>query len=250
MIHSLLAVFLLTSCLVLGGAPIFIGAPAIDRAVPDSEVNYLILDVHTREVLAERWPGIETPVPVGSLVKPFTALAYGKEFPELECNGRRMKFAQALAESCNAYFLNLARNVTSEALTAVTAKYLLPAPRVISPETLIGLGKDWRIPPIALARAYAELSQRSGEMAVASILQGLSRGARAGTSAAIGPGALAKTGTAPCVEKIHHSGDGYSLVLEPADAPRIALLVRVHNVPGSEAAKTAAQILRIIRAGK
>src|SRR5215468_7516695 len=81
------------------------GLPAIDRAVPDQQVNYLIIDVHTRQTLAERWPDADIPVPVGSLVKPFLALAYGRTFPELECDGKRMKFGEALAKSCNGYFL-------------------------------------------------------------------------------------------------------------------------------------------------
>jgi hypothetical protein len=38
------------------------------------------------------------------------------------------------------------------------------------------------------------------------------------------------------------------MVLAPADAPRIALLVRVHGVTGAEAAKSAARILREMRA--
>jgi cell division protein FtsI/penicillin-binding protein 2 len=240
---------LLFACVLFAG-PLLAGSPAIDRAVPDPQVNYAIVDIRTRQVLAVRWSDIETPVPVGSLVKPFTALAYGTTFPELKCNGRTIKFAQALSESCNGYFLQLARSVRPEALDQVAARYSIPLPANDTPETLIGLGTGWRIPPLVLLRAYAELSQRSGEPAVVAIVQGLSRGATMGTSKALGSGVLAKTGTAPCVLEQHHAGDGFSLVLDPADAPNVALLVRVHNVPGSVAAKTAAQILRIIRSGK
>jgi cell division protein FtsI/penicillin-binding protein 2 len=235
--------------------------PLIDLTVPNPQTEYLLIDVHTREVLASRWPGADIPIPVGSLVKPFTALAYNGDFPEFECKGAqdrcwlkrghgRLNFTQALAQSCNSYFLQLAQRVDTHALQTVTAKYSLSSPAVDSPETRIGLGTGWQISPLALTRAYAELSLRGGEPAVAQILRGLEESARVGTSAAIGPGALAKTGTAPCTSKLHHVGDGFTLVLDPANAPRIALLVRVHNVPGAEAAKTAARILMIVRTGK
>jgi cell division protein FtsI/penicillin-binding protein 2 len=232
--------------------------PLIDRAAPEAE--YLVIDIHTREVLASHWPQAEKPIPLGSLVKPFTALAYHGDFPEYECQGGdrcwlkrghgRLNFTQALAESCNSYFLQLARHVHPADLRRVAAKYQLPAPSTDSPETRIGLGTDWQISPLALTRAYAELSLRSGEPVVTRILRGLAESARAGTSAAIHPGALAKTGTARCLSSLHHSTDGYTLVLEPAGSPRVALLVRVHNVPGAEAAKTAARILSILRTGK
>lgn len=235
--------------------------PLIDHAVSSPSTEYLLIDVHTREVVASRWPDAERPIPLGSLVKPFTALAYSGEFPEFVCKGAqdrcwlkrghgRLKFTEALAQSCNSYFLQLAQRVDPSILRLIAAKFSLAAPVIDSPETRIGLGTGWQISPLALTRAYAELSLRGGEPAVAQILQGLEASARAGTSSAIGPGALAKTGTAPCTAKMHHVGDGYTLVLEPASAPRVALLVRVHNVPGAEAAKTAARILTIIRTGK
>jgi cell division protein FtsI/penicillin-binding protein 2 len=232
----------------------------LDRAAPTS-ADYLLIDVHTREILASRWPDPDRPVPLGSLVKPFTALAYRGDFPEFECKGAqdrcwlksghgRLNFTEALAQSCNSYFLQLAQQVDSSALRLVAAKYQIDPPTGNSPDTRIGLGTGWQISPLAMTRAYAELSLRGGEPAVAQILQGLDASARTGTSSAIGAGALAKTGTAPCISKMHHVGDGYTLVLEPASAPRMALLVRVHNVPGAEAAKTAARLLSIIRSGK
>jgi cell division protein FtsI/penicillin-binding protein 2 len=217
-------------------------AALILSGVPPQILNnadYIVIDVHSREVLASNWEDASKPIPVGSLVKPFTALAHGAPFPA--------GFEKALAESSNPYFLDLARETSAEALGVVAQKYSIPSPALDSAETRVGLGKGWQIPPLALLRAYAEMSQRSGEPAVAAILRGLAEGARSGTSSAIGAGVLAKTGTAPCVEKRHHAGDGFSLVLDPTESPRIALLVRVHNVPGKEAAKTAAQILRAVR---
>ncbi len=227
-----------------------ISPASLDRALPAPSANYLILDLESHLVTAARWPDMETPVPVGSLVKPFLSLAYAKPFPTLECAGKRMDFVEALAQSCNDYFLSLARQTSSEDLRRVTQKYSIPAPSGTKSETKIGLGDGWKIPPIALARAYAELSRRAGEPAVGTILKGLERGALSGTSSALGPGVLAKTGTAPCTAEMRHAGDGFSLALYPAEAPRFAILVRVHNVPGAQAAETASRLLQILKSGK
>jgi len=224
-------------------------------ALHAADVNYIVVDVRTREVLKQDWPDADQPIPVGSLVKPFTALAARGPFPELTCNGTidrcwlakghgRLGFRDALANSCNAYFLQLARDVDPHSLAVVAAKFGIPPPDLETPEARIGLGRDWRISPLALARAYCELTARFAEPRVAEILAGLKLAAESGTASAIGHGALAKTGTALCVAKRQHKGDGFTLVLEPADAPRIAILVRVHGVPGAEAAKSAAIILR------
>ncbi len=61
--------------------------PLIDRAAPEAE--YLVVDVHTREVLASRWPDAQVPIPLGSLVKPFTALAYHGNFSRVRMPRRR-----------------------------------------------------------------------------------------------------------------------------------------------------------------
>lgn len=223
-----------------------------------ADVNYVAIDLRTHEVTAREWADADAPIPVGSLVKPFTALAYSGEFPEFVCKGSasrcwlarghgRMAFREALANSCNAYFLNLARDVHPETLAVVAAKFGIPPPSDDAAETRIGLGKAWRISPMALARAYGELAARASEPRVAEILAGLKLAAESGTAKALGRGVLAKTGTAPCVAARRHAGDGFAMVLDPPEAPRIVVLVRVHGAPGSEAAKTAALVLRRMR---
>ena len=219
-----------------------------------ADVNYITIDVRTRQVVKQDWPDADKPIPVGSLVKPFTALASNGSFPEFVCKGAidhcwlakghgSIAFRDALANSCNAYFLQLARDVDAHSLAVVAAKFGIPPPDLDTPEVRIGLGRDWQISPLALTRAYCELTSRSAEPRVAEILAGLKLAAESGTASAIGRGALAKTGTAPCVAQRKHKGDGFTLVLAPSDAPRIAILVRVHGVPGAEAAKSAAIIL-------
>jgi cell division protein FtsI/penicillin-binding protein 2 len=223
---------------------------AIALAAPD----YIVVDVRTREVIERNWADVETAIPVGSLVKPFVALAYNGPFPEFTCKGTgcwlarghgRLRFREAMAQSCNAYFLNLAREQGT--LPVIAAKFGIRAPDADTPKARIGLGSDWKISPLALTRAYAELASRAAEPQVAEILAGLALAAESGTARAIGRGAMAKTGTAPCVAEHRHAGDGFTMVLDPADAPRVALLVRVHGVPGAEASKAAARILHGMR---
>lgn len=232
--------------------PLFLAA-----TIPAGGVDSIAIDVNTRAVIERKWADIDTPIPLGSLVKPFTALAYPREFPQYECKGAasgcwlarghgRLRFGEALAESCNAYFLNLARGVDAQTLRTVAAKFGIDAPRTERVEARIGLGDDWRIAPIAMLRAYAELAARRGEPRVNEILRGLEMAAQAGTARALGRGALAKTGTAPCVDGRGHAGDGFTIVMKPAEAPRIALLVRVHGTTGAEAAKVAARIVKEI----
>ena len=229
-------------------------------AVPSmaAETDYLVVDVRTRQVIEQRWADAEVPIPVGSLVKPFVAAAWNGPFPEFVCRGKadhcwlakghgRLQFREAMAQSCNAYFLNLARGVETDSLHLVLAKFGLTLPAAETPEARIGLGKEWKIAPVALARAYGELASRAGEPRIDEILDGLKLSAVSGTSSAVGRGEMAKTGTAPCVAAKKHAGDGFTVVIDPADAPRIVLLVRVHGVPGAVAAKTAASILRQVR---
>jgi hypothetical protein len=220
-------------------------------ALNGTDVNYIVVDVRTGQIVKQDWPDAEKPIPVGSLVKPFSALASGFPFPEFVCHGAadrcwlekghgRLRFREALAYSCNAYFLQLARGVDEHSLAVVAAKFGIPPPDAETPDARIGLGKDWQISPLALTRAYCELTKRAAEPRVAEILAGLKLAAESGTAHAIGRGTLAKTGTAPCIAKRKHVGDGFTIVVDAG----VAILVRVHGVPGAEAAKSAARILQ------
>jgi cell division protein FtsI/penicillin-binding protein 2 len=225
---------------------------ALEHAFPDPRVSYLLMDLASSREIGSRWMHPMDPVPVGSLVKPFTALAYGEthgfRFPVYTCSGKaghcwlpqghgRMEISTAIAHSCNAYFLELALDVKPEALATVVARFGLTAPQVgVDASTLIGLGDGWRISPLAIARAYSELIARSFDPGVRELLAGMALSARSGTGRGVGPGAYVKTGTAPCVHQSKEDGDGYVIALYPADAPRFNLLVRVHGVPGAKAA--------------
>jgi cell division protein FtsI/penicillin-binding protein 2 len=227
-------------------------------AATATDVNYIVIDIRTRQLVQQDWPDAEVPIPVGSLVKPFTALAASGPFPEYVCRGTidrcwlqkghgAEQFRDALANSCNAYFLHLAKDVDAHSLAVVAAKFGIPPPVDETPESRIGLGRNWQISPVALTRAYCELASRAVEPRVAEILAGMKQAAESGTASAIGRGALAKTGTAPCAAQRKHKGDGFTIVLQPAESPRLAILVRVHGVPGAEAAKSAVPLARKFR---
>jgi hypothetical protein len=224
---------------------------AIDRAFRDSNISYLLTDCTRSREICSRWDHPMDPVRVGSLVKPFTALAYGAthgfRFPAFTCMGcwlpqghGRMEIGTAIANSCNAYFLELARNVSAQELAAVAERFGLTAP---SPEadagTLIGLGTGWQISPFAIARAYSELVARSADPGVNQILAGMALSGQSGTGRGVGRGAFAKTGTA--------ANDGYVIALFPSEAPRFNLLVRVHGTTGAQAAWVCGKMRTYVR---
>lgn len=227
---------------------------ALDHAFPDPNVSYLLTDCATTREICSRWTRLMDPVPVGSLVKPFTALAYGEScgfrYPAFTCSGARCWLAQghgrleigsAIAHSCNAYFLELARAVTPQALESVVQRFGLNSPDPgYETATLIGLGTAWRISPFAIARAYSELIARSVDPGVHQLLAGMALSAQSGTGRGAGPGAYVKTGTA--------GQNGYVIALYPSDAPRFNLLVRVHGMPGAQAAWVCGKMRRYVPA--
>jgi cell division protein FtsI/penicillin-binding protein 2 len=258
--------------------------PAVDAFVHDhargSEISCVLSESGGREVIYARWADFDRPVPLGSLVKPFAALAYaeshGGQFPRIECTPQSgcwlppghgsVEIESAIAYSCNTYFRGLTEQLHHQDLAVVTARFGLTAPRPLAPSgAYFGLGDDWRIAPVSLTRAYEELLKRSAEPVMSRVLAGLEASAERGTANGVaralgGRSALAKTGTAPCIHDGRHSGrhsgrhgggngDGYALVLYPADRPRYTLLVRVHGVPGREAANVAGSILRVVVGG-
>ncbi len=250
---------------------------ALQRDFPSDDISFLLLDAQTGAVLASRWDHPETPIPLGSLVKPFIALAYGElhefKYPAHICRGTRsgcwrprghgaVDLTSAIAYSCNSYFRILAANMTAAQIVPTATSFGLqpPAPGISGP-ALAGLSdhslnkhgfeNQWLISPLNMAHAYLELIRRRDQPGVGLILSGMEQSARQGTGAevdrALGRfGALAKTGTAPCTHAKHAPGDGFTVALAPAERPQVLLLVRVHGVPGAQAAKTAGQMLRRI----
>jgi len=234
----------------------------LEHGFPDPEISYFLLDAASGRVICSRWVHAGEPVPVGSLVKPFTALAFGAthnfQFPAVKCKGEEsrcwlpqghgaMELKTAVAHSCNAYFLELASGVQREALDAVTQRFSLTSPGLGSgPATLIGLGAMWKISPLSIALAYLELSARSAEPGVNTLLAGMALSAKLGTGRGAGAGAYVKTGTAQCLDELRHAGDGFAIALYPTGTPRFALLVRRHGVPGARAASVCGRMRKAL----
>jgi len=227
--------------------------------------SYLLLDARSGVVLASHWENYEQPIPLGSLVKPFTALAYagahGFRYPMYECKGKangcwqpephgKLDITSAVAVSCNAYFRRLAESVTMEQLAPVARSFGLELPAAnFTSANLIGLGEQWRISPMHMAQAYLELYRRKEQPGVAPILEGMRESALRGTGAAVDrqlrhAAALVKTGTAPCTHATWAPADGFVMSLVPAEQPEILLFIRVHSVAGAKAAETAGRMLR------
>ncbi|HLK18782.1 MAG TPA: penicillin-binding transpeptidase domain-containing protein [Bryobacteraceae bacterium] len=228
---------------------------AMNRAFADPKVSYLLTGcVHNREICS-RWNHPMDPARVGSLLKPFTALAYGAShafrFPTFFCEGTasncwlpqghgRMGIVSGLANSCNAYFLELASHVPEQDLAEAAEKFGLSAPPPDADAgALIGLGSAWQVSPFAITRAYSELIARSAEPGVNQILAGMALSGQSGTGRGVGRGAYVKTGTA--------ANDGYVIALFPAEAPKFNLLVRVHGATGAQAAWVCGKMRAYVR---
>jgi cell division protein FtsI/penicillin-binding protein 2 len=239
----------------------------LNRDFPNHDISFLVLDAHTGTVLASRWDHPEALIPLGSLVKPFTALAYGErhefKYPTHICRGTItgcwlprghgvVDLTSAIAYSCNSYFRMLTADMTAAQVSPTATRFGLQPPALgISGPTLAGLGNHWLMSPLSMARAYVELIRRRDQPGVRLVLAGMAQSARQGTGAEVDralsyPDALAKTGTAACTHHTHAPGDGFTVAIAPADQPQILLMVRVHGVPGAQAARTAGQMLRRI----
>ena len=226
----------------------------------NTRLSWLVLDLSNGLILSHQGSDPDLPVPVGSLTKPFLALAYARThttFPHFACRGTQdrcwlprghgsLGIEDALAHSCNAYFLALARQTDPDALQSTLQLLGLPSPPSGStPEALIGLDPTWKIAPTTLARAYANLlSQPNAAM----ILAGLRRAASSGTASALySEDALAKTGTAPCRHRTCiASADGLVIAITPVENPRTLLLLRQQGSTGAATSAVAAQMLHVL----
>lgn len=246
-------------------------AQFLSRDFSGPDVSYLLLDAKTGQVLAARWEDPDAPIPLGSLEKPFTALAYGERhhsrYPIHKCRGTasgcwrpaghgNVDLTSAIAYSCNSYFRMLTAEMQAAdvSLTAVRFGLEPPVPET-SGAALAGLGPGWRISPVRMAHAYMELLRQRDNPAVGQILAGMAKSAQVGTGSEVDrrigdSGALVKTGTASCTHRRHAPGDGFIIALVPNDDPKILLMVRVHGVPGARAARTAGMMLRAIGSGR
>ena len=225
---------------------------------------YVLIDAATERVLDARWDDLDRPVPIGSLIKPFTALAYADThrftYPTFACRGTadgcwlpaghgRVGLTEAVALSCNAYFRQLAQRTTPDALVARLQLFGMPADlAAATPAAMVGYGDALKLAPPAVMRGYLELVSRAGQPGVSPIVQGMRASARTGTGRGVGAAigaadALVKTGTAPCSHSPRAMADGYTIVIYPADRPRVVLLMQAHGRTGAETAVFAGELL-------
>ena len=230
-----------------------------------NQVSYLLLDARSGKLLASSWENPQEPIPFGSLLKPFLALAYGQNhdfrFPSHFCRGTssgcwlagghgRSDIEAAIANSCNSYFRVLTANMTGEDVGPTARSFGLDAPGSnLSGPALFGLGDAWLITPLRMAQAYLELNRRRDQPGVREVLAGMAESGQEGTGAEVDRAlkfshAMVKTGTAVCTHKDRAPGDGFAVAMLPEEQPRIILLVRVHGVPGAKASAVAGRMLR------
>jgi hypothetical protein len=195
--------------------------------------------------------------PVGSLQKPWVLAAWAEAHPDerppsLDCTAAsrcwrpsghgRVDLSRAFADSCNAYFLALAR-ATPAALRAralEAAGFEVPVP--LSPEAAVGLGPLDALPRIApdrLLRAYRDLLTRPwparDELRVA-LVDGMRAAALDGTGASLGlRGRLVKTGTVPALDGRADATSGWALAAT-GDGASLALALLSDGTGASAAA--------------
>jgi hypothetical protein len=226
--------------------------------------SYVLVDAATKRVLDARWADLERPLPVGSLIKPFTALAYADThrvtYPKLMCRGSKngcwlagghglVGVAEAIAGSCNAYFRELAQQTAPDALVARLQTFGMPANlREATPAAMVGFGDGLKLAPLAVIGGYLEIVSRARQPGISPIVQGMRASGRTGTGRGVGAAiggtdALVKTGTAPCSHSPRTTSDGYTIVIYPADYPRVVLLMRAHGRTGADTAASAGELL-------
>ena len=112
------------------------------------DVSYILIETSGGRIVDQQWPDASRPIAMGSLVKPFTTLAYGKShgyrYPEFVCRGSesgcwlpsghgKVGIVEAIAHSCNAYFDALAAQVRFEDVAAEAHRFSIAPPRRAMP---------------------------------------------------------------------------------------------------------------------
>ena len=256
-----------------GGLETAVASAARQANISPRRVSWLLMDPVTDAVIDSRWNDPTTVIPPGSLVKPLAALAYAQghdyRYPHYLCRGDEtgcwlptghgeLGVVDAIAHSCNSYFRELSKRLLPARIEGLARRFGLPPPLPDAPsESYLGLGAGWRVAPLRLAHGYHELLRRRHQPGVAPLLAGMRKACRIGTASSVGAKTgsmemLAKTGTAPCTHRDLTpvaDGDGFVILIGPADHPRHTLLMRVHGVPGLVAAEIAGSVWREFAGG-
>ena len=217
---------------------------------------------------------LDTPVHPGSVVKPLAliaALEHGVVRPDHQHLCRRaarigaqsypcahpdlkrpLSLAEALAYSCNDFFVSLAPRLSREALNVTRLAAGLPPVANAAPLAAAIIGVDGpRTTPRALVDMLARVAGAGRDQPVpmrpdtkAIVLEGLRGAAEYGTASALkdgGVSALAKTGS---ILRPNGASLGLVVALTPAVKPTRAIVVAAPGAAGMDAASVAADLLR------
>ena len=158
--------------------------------------------------------------------------------------GHALDARDAIAHSCNTYFVSVARRLPRSALSqAAVSLGLPPIPEQVSlPLAAIGLEGAHASPRRWLAAIRTLVAQEQGRAATSAILEGMRDAAHAGSAMALaghGIEAFAKTGTAPMP-----GGGTAGLVVVVAPEMHRAAIVVAPGASGRDAAEIAGRVLR------
>jgi hypothetical protein len=187
-----------------------------------------------------------SPLPVGSLVKPFLAEAWARAHsgaapPRTTCDERSrcwrpsghgaLGLARALAVSCNTYFARLAADTPPDVLAATLREEGFVLAGALSPSAALGLDGNAEAPvvePRALLLAYERLLTRpwaaAEEPVRGEVLAGLRESARLGTARGA-RAIMGKTGTVPSLRGLPQRTSGWALVVSSSGSLRLGLLL-------------------------
>lgn len=261
-----------TAWLLAGALAVWVGGSVYVVAQPGAA--YFVRSLQNPAERREARPEVlDTPVLPGSVMKVVTlvaALENGVVSPDtthlcrrtITIAGRKyvcshpnlkrpLSAAEALAYSCNDFFVSLAPRLSRSMVNGVRARLGL-APLTDSvdlPASLVGLDGP-RITPRTLLDVVARLAGADPKRPIAVseparrvLLEGLRGAVTYGSAQALGArkmGILAKTGTAPMPGG---SWMGLVVALEPADKPTRGIVVIAPGAAGLDAAAIAAEVL-------
>lgn len=195
----------------------------------------------------------------GSLMKLITAqaaIAKGLD-PALNCEGHldesghreycwtpkghgRLRMVQALSQSCNLYFYQLAKKLGWNALAEQFKHWDLPLPEAFSPRgwelgrAAIGESEKLQFTPKQLAAFWEVLLAKASDPNLKNLFFGLEQASQIGTAnglKSLGIPIWAKTGTADSQTDAYKT-HGWIMAAAPAPQPRWALLIFLKNAHG------------------
>ena len=245
--------------------------PVVPPPAIPPQVALEVIDLQTGGALMTQRPDIlDRPVHPGSVAKVFTLRAAldagdvdarsrvecrGRESVGnriLECAhprfGRPLSASEALAHSCNSFFVAVAKRLTWLPIADCLRRAGLPATPAPREPALGAVGLDGPQPsPRALLVAFAKIvaeAQRLDRPQDRVLLDGLREAARNGTASALGEqglDAFAKTGSGRI---LGGAPGGLVVAVVPAGAPRYGVVVIGAGIAGRDAASIAGAALQ------